>query len=212
MGGTCRLCSGLVLGPMLGAPTYQLHDLGLKSSPLCLILHTSEMRTLRNLAGHAPSPSEPSAKARSGGLSEGGAPHTLSRPQEATSPWPPPLTPAPAALPRSAPQTPPYMTPRAPRRSLSQLVSGPGSRAPPAASSSAGHRVRHLPSSPRIAPRRQSQPSARAAETWLPAGAASRGVASPALRFPEVRASRGRGHRACPETRRGAEVRCPALG
>uniref|UniRef100_A0A8D1G6T7 Arf-GAP with GTPase, ANK repeat and PH domain-containing protein 3 n=1 Tax=Sus scrofa TaxID=9823 RepID=A0A8D1G6T7_PIG len=45
----------------------------------------------------------------------------------------------------------PYMTPRAPRRSLPQSVSGPESRAPPAASSSAGHRVRHLPSSPRIA-------------------------------------------------------------
>lgn len=129
----------------------------------------------------------------------GRGPHTLSRPQEASSPWSPPLTPAPAALPRSAPQAPPYMTPRAPRRSLSQLVLGPGSRAPPAASSSAGHRVRHLPSSPRIAPRRQSQSSARAAETWLPAGAASRGAASPALRFREMRTSRGRGHRACAE-------------
>lgn len=51
--------------PMLGAPTYQLNDLGLMSSPLCLSLLTSEMRTLRNLAGRAPSPSEPSAKARS---------------------------------------------------------------------------------------------------------------------------------------------------
>lgn len=60
-----RLCSGPVLGPMLGAPTYQLRDLGLMSSPLCLSLLTSEMRTQRNLAGRAPSPSEPSAKARS---------------------------------------------------------------------------------------------------------------------------------------------------
>lgn len=129
----------------------------------------------------------------------GRGPHTLSRPQEASSPWPPPLTRAPAAQPRSAPQAPPYMTPRTPRRSLSQHVSGPRSRAPPGASSSAGHRVRHLPSSPRIVPKRQSQPSAKAGETWLPAGAASRGISSPALRFREVSRSRGRGHRTCPE-------------
>lgn len=43
--------------------------------------------------------------------------------------------------PRPAPQLRrhPYMTPQAPRRSLPQSVSGPGSRAPPVASSSGGH-------------------------------------------------------------------------
>lgn len=60
-----RLSSGPVLGPMLGAPTYQLRDLELMSSPLCLSLLTSKMRTQRKLAGRAPSPSELSAKARS---------------------------------------------------------------------------------------------------------------------------------------------------
>jgi hypothetical protein len=87
---------------------------------------------------------------------------------DARSPW---LTPAPAALPRPSAQTPPYMTPRAPRRSLPQSVLGPGSRIPPAAFSSAGHQVRHLPSSPGRQSRRRTPP----AETWLPAGAANQG-------------------------------------
>lgn len=77
---------------------------------------------------------------------------------------------------------PPYMTPQAPRRSLPQSVSGPGSRAPPAASSSAGHRVRHLPSSPRMPIAAQSL----ASKTWLPSGPARRGSASPAPSFREL--------------------------
>lgn len=52
----------------------QLRDLGLMSSPLCLSLLTREMRTQRNLAGRAPSPSEPSAKGAELMLSAGGAP------------------------------------------------------------------------------------------------------------------------------------------
>lgn len=73
-------------------------------------------------------------------------------------PWSRSPTPTPAALPRGPPRRRhPYMIPQAPRRSLPQSVSGPGSRAPPAASSSGGHRVLHLPGSPRNArPGRQS--------------------------------------------------------
>lgn len=81
---------------------------------------------------------------------------------------------------------PPYMTPQAPRRSLPQSVSGPGSRVPPAASSSAGHRVRHLPSSPRMPIAAQSL----ASKTWLPSGPARRGPASPAPSFREPCARR----------------------
>lgn len=97
-----------------------------------------------------------------------GSPHPP-RTGDTRSPWSPPLTPAPAALPRPTPQAPPYMTPQAQRRSLPRPVSGPGSQAPPAASSSTGHRVRHVPRSPRAAGARQSPRSARPTETWLPA-------------------------------------------
>lgn len=85
------------------------------------------------------------------------------------------------------------MTPRALRRSLPQSVSGPGGRVPPAASSSAGHRVRHLPSSPQIA-----------ARTPIPKQLSTSGDVAPGrhcepgsreLRPREVRARhRGRGH------------------
>lgn len=59
-----RLCRRTVLGPMLGAPTYQLRDLGQMSSPLCLSRLTSEMRTQRNHAGRALGPSVQFDKAR----------------------------------------------------------------------------------------------------------------------------------------------------
>lgn len=139
------------------------------------------------------------------GAVRGRGPHTLSRPWEASSPWPLSLTPAPAALPPPSPQTPPYMTPRAPRRSLSQLVSGPGSRAPPVASSSAGHRVSHLPSSPRIAPRRQSQLSARQRRPGSRQALRAGGAVGPAPSFREVCARLWRRcHRAWPEICRNA--------
>lgn len=77
------------------------------------------------------------------------------------------------------------MTPQAPRRSLPQSASGPGSRAPPAASS-AGHRVRHLPGSPRIAARTPIALSPPPAKTWLPSGPARRGAVRPASRFREA--------------------------
>lgn len=210
------LCSRSVLGPMLDAPTYQLRDLGEVSSPLCLSLLTSEMRIQRVTSqGTRWARMRGLPRRRVGAVRERG-PHTRSRPGEASSPWPPPLTPAPAALPRPAPQAPPYMTPRTPRRSLSQLVSGPGSRAPPAASSSAGHRVRHLPSSPEIAPRRQSQPCAKPAKTWLPAGAASSEVAV----LPSASGTCARAAGAGPKSLflkpagkiQRAKVPCPALG
>lgn len=131
---------------------------------------------------------------------QGGLPtHPHPRPGgNARRPWSRSPTPTPAALPRGPPRRRhPYMTPQAPRRSLPRSVSGPGSRAPPAASSSGGHRVLHLPGSPRTArPGRQSprQVSPPPAKTWLPAGPARQGAARPAPCFREAaRAAPGRG-------------------
>lgn len=167
----------------------------------CLRLLTSD-RGARRAPGRRP-------PRRRVGAVRGEAPHPVPARGEASGPGP--LTPAPPPSRRSpvrpparppAPQTPPYMTPRAPRRSLSRSISGPGSRAPPAASSSAGHRVRHLPGSPGITPGRQSQPSAgprrrgsRHPGRRCERGGAGRGGASHRLRprFREVRARRGGG-------------------
>lgn len=128
-----------------------------------------------------------------------GGPHTHPHPRpggNAGRPWSRSPTPTPAALPRGPPRRRhPYMTPQAPRRSLPRSVSGPGSRAPPAASSSGGHRVLHLPGSPRTArPGRQSprQVGPPPAKTWLPAGPARQGAARPAPCFREAARARRR--------------------
>lgn len=102
------------------------------------------------------------------------------------------------------------MTPQAPRRSLPQSVSGPGSRAPPAASSSAGHRVRHLPGSPRtpiavqssaskdVAPVRPCAPGRREPCPQLP-GSSARGAGAD-LR-PEGRSQGARCRSGCGKVR-----------
>lgn len=135
---------------------------------------------------------------------------TPTQPGHARSPWSRSSTPTPSALPRPAPQAPPYMTPQAPRRSLPQSVSGPGGWAPPAASSSAGHRVRHLPGSPGtpiavqssasqdVAPVRPCAPGRRERCPQLP-GSSARGAGAD-LR-PEGRSQGARCRRCCGKVR-----------
>lgn len=144
------LRSRTVLGSMLGAPTYQLRDLGQVASSLCPSLLARETRT-QGPPWRAPVEPEGSA------LPWRGVGGVRALPQRPPGPGMPgdrghgrqhQLPPPSRGPPR---RHHPYMAPQAPRRSLPRSVSGPGGRAPPAASSSGGHRVRHLPSSPRIA-------------------------------------------------------------
>lgn len=195
---------------MLGAPTYQLRDLGQMSPPPALSLLTSEMRTQRKLAGRALGPSAPSTKARSRCCPWERPPHPVPAPggqqpmataANTSSRHPPAALPADATLHDSpGPAQVTLSVGFGARESGSPrglLISGPPS--PPSSQQ------------PPDCPQTPIAAQCQAAETWLPAGAASRGGTGPALSFREVSARLWRRcHRAWPETcRNDAESDCP---
>lgn len=192
---------------MLGAPTYQLRDLGPVASSLCLSLLACEPRAQRPPRRTPVEPECTGLQRRGVGGVRG--PHT----HPGRGPPPRPGHGRQHQLPQPSRGPPhrcrPYMTPQAPRRSLPQSVLGPGSRAPPRASSSTGHRAGHLPSSPRtpiaaqpsasrdVAPVRPCALGAPAPPPlWAAAQAGPGAGPGPAPGSGEVRTARGRPGRA----------------
>ena len=91
---------------MLGAPTYQLRDLGQVASSLCPSLLARETRT-QGPPWRAPVEPEGAALPGRGVGGVRAPPPTSTRPGDARRPWARSPTPTPAALPRPAPQAPP---------------------------------------------------------------------------------------------------------
>lgn len=185
------LGSRAVLGSMLGAPTYQLHDLGQVASSLCPSLLARETRTQRPPRRALWSPSAQLCNGAESAVSGAPTP-TRARQRQKTvvtvtntnSRRPPaarPVGATPTWLPR----------PRA-GRSLSRSR-GRGAGLPPRPPHRPATESAIFPATPGPRSGRQLRLSPRPAQTWLPSGPARPGVARPAPRFREAaRAEPGR--------------------